>query len=79
MIPQPPGIRSALLAGQADTWASGRVGGRDSLLVPYAGPPLAPGRAYFWRVRVEGSLPDSWRCVPITTSSRPPNSNVTDR
>jgi alpha-L-rhamnosidase len=44
---------AALLAGQADTWDSGRVGGRDSLLVPYAGPPLAPGRAYYWRVRLE--------------------------
>ncbi len=45
--------REALLAGRADVWASGRVGGRESLLVPYAGPPLAPAHVYFWRVRVE--------------------------
>jgi alpha-L-rhamnosidase len=45
--------RKALLAGRADVWASGRVAGRDSLRVPYAGPSLAPARAYFWRVRVE--------------------------
>ncbi len=43
----------ALLAGKPDVWASGRVGGRSSLLVPYAGPPLESARAYFWRVRVE--------------------------
>ena len=45
--------REALLAGRADVWASGRVAGRDSLLVPYAGPPLAPAHVYLWRVRVE--------------------------
>ena len=43
----------ALLAGKPDVWASGRVGGRSSLLVPYAGPPLDSARAYFWRARVE--------------------------
>jgi hypothetical protein len=47
--------REALLAGRADVWSSGHVGGRDSLLVPYPGPALAPARAYFWRVRVEDS------------------------
>ena len=45
--------REALLAGEPDVWDSGRVGGQDSLLVPYAGPPLEPARAYFWRARVE--------------------------
>ena len=48
--------REALLAGKPDVWDSGRVGGRDSLLVPYAGPPLEPARAYFWRVRVEDAV-----------------------
>ena len=45
--------REALLAGKPDVWDSGRVGGRSSLLVPYAGPPLESARAYFWRARVE--------------------------
>ena len=45
--------RGALLAGKPDVWDSGRVGGRDSLLVPYAGPPFEPARVYFWRVQVE--------------------------
>ena len=45
--------RGALLAGKPDVWDSGRVVGRDSLLVPYAGPSLEPARAYFWRVQVE--------------------------
>ena len=48
--------REALLAGKPDVWDSGRVGGYDSLLVPYAGPPLEPARAYFWRVRVEDAV-----------------------
>jgi alpha-L-rhamnosidase len=47
--------RAGLLAGRPDVWSSGAVRGRDSLLVPYAGPPLAPARFYFWRVRVEDS------------------------
>jgi hypothetical protein len=47
--------REALLGGRADVWSSGRLGGRESLLVPYAGRPLAPARAYLWRVRVEDS------------------------
>ena len=45
--------REALLAGRPDTWSSGRLAGSDSVLVRYAGPSLAPGRSYFWRVRVE--------------------------
>jgi hypothetical protein len=45
--------QETLVGGQADVWAPGRVGGSESLLVPYAGPPLEPARAYFWRVRVE--------------------------
>jgi alpha-L-rhamnosidase len=38
--------REDLLAGRADVWVSGRVGDRESLLVRYAGPSLAPARAY---------------------------------
>jgi alpha-L-rhamnosidase len=45
--------REALLGGRPDTWSSGRIAGRDSVLVRYAGPPLASAHAYFWRVRVE--------------------------
>jgi len=45
--------REALLSGRPDVWASGRVGGHESLLVPYAGPWLEPARSYFWRVRIE--------------------------
>lgn len=45
--------RETLVGGRADVWTSGRVGGSESLLVPYAGPPLEPARAYFWQVRVE--------------------------
>ncbi len=45
--------RDALLAGRADVWSSGRVGEGESLLVPYAGPALAPARSYSWRVQVE--------------------------
>ncbi len=45
--------REGLLAGKPDVWDSGRVGERESLLVPYGGPRLDPARAYFWRVRGE--------------------------
>ncbi len=44
--------REPLVRGVADTWRSGRVASGDSVLVRYAGAPLAPARAYFWRVRV---------------------------
>jgi alpha-L-rhamnosidase len=40
----------ALAAGRA-TWDSGRVASAQSVHVPYAGPPLASSRRYFWRVR----------------------------
>jgi len=45
--------REALLDGRPDVWDSGRVRGRESLLVPYAGAPLEAARPYVWRVRVE--------------------------
>ncbi|MEV6110787.1 alpha-L-rhamnosidase [Streptomyces sp. NPDC051940] len=35
-----------------DVWDSGRVASRDSVLVPYAGPALAPRTRYWWTVRV---------------------------
>jgi hypothetical protein len=54
--------RETLLAGRADVWVSGRVEGGESILVPYTGPPLAPARAYYWRVQVEDALgrPTRW-------------------
>jgi len=45
--------REALAGGRPDTWRSGRVASRDSVLVRYAGPALGPAQVYFWRVRVE--------------------------
>lgn len=43
--------QEALVGGQADVWASGRVGGNESLLVPYAGPEAeAAGRPPLRRV-----------------------------
>lgn len=38
--------------GRADVWDSGRVASDASVSVPYRGPALAPGRAYYWKVRV---------------------------
>lgn len=35
-----------------DVWDSGKVASADSVLVPYAGPQLAPRTSYFWSVRV---------------------------
>ncbi|MET7982898.1 MULTISPECIES: alpha-L-rhamnosidase [unclassified Streptomyces] len=35
-----------------DVWDSGKVTSEDSVLVPYAGPQLAPRTRYFWSVRV---------------------------
>ena len=45
--------REALRRGAADTWRSGRVASGESVLVAYAGPPLAAAKPYFWRVRVQ--------------------------
>lgn len=41
-----------LAEGKADVWDSGRVESDESILVPYAGKPLAPNRRYFWKVKV---------------------------
>ncbi|MFF2381982.1 alpha-L-rhamnosidase [Streptomyces sp. NPDC058108] len=38
-----------------DVWDSGKVTSGDSVLVPYAGPRLAPRTRYFWTVRVWGA------------------------
>ncbi len=43
---------SALTAGKADVWDSGRVESGDSIGVSYGGPALAPSKRYFWRVLV---------------------------
>jgi alpha-L-rhamnosidase len=43
---------SDLQAGRADLWDSGKVMSDASVLVPYAGWPLASHQACFWKVRV---------------------------
>lgn len=42
----------ALQAGRGDLWDSGRVESGETFGVVYAGPTLASGRRYHWRVRV---------------------------
>ncbi len=56
-----------LSEGKADVWDSGRVTSSESLNIRYAGPALAAGTRYFWRVRVWNSAgqpysssPSSW-------------------
>jgi alpha-L-rhamnosidase len=46
---------TALKAGKADVWNSGRVAGGQSVNVRYAGSPLKPSTRYFWRVKVWGA------------------------
>jgi alpha-L-rhamnosidase len=43
---------AALRANRADLWDSGRVASSQSVLVPYAGKPIDPGTAAYWRVQV---------------------------
>jgi alpha-L-rhamnosidase len=43
---------AALRANRGDLWDSGRVPSSQSVLVPYAGKPVAPGAAAFWKVQV---------------------------
>jgi hypothetical protein len=43
---------TALAAGQADVWDSGKQTTSDSIGIVYAGKNLAAGRRYFWTVRV---------------------------
>src|SRR5579863_111911 len=42
----------ALAEGKADVWTSGRMEGGQSINVSYHGPALAPGKRYFWRVKL---------------------------
>lgn len=44
--------RSALLAGAADVWQTGRVASDRSVDVEYAGPALRSRERYFWQVQV---------------------------
>ncbi|MFF4975861.1 alpha-L-rhamnosidase [Streptomyces sp. NPDC001083] len=46
---------SASRLSHPDVWDSGKVTSGDSVLVPYAGPRLAPRTRYFWTVRVWGA------------------------
>ncbi|WP_221350922.1 alpha-L-rhamnosidase [Streptomyces beigongshangae] len=51
----------AALLARPDVWDSGKVTSEESVLVPYAGPPLKPRTRYFWSVRVwdaDGGLSD---------------------
>ncbi|MGP8174747.1 MAG: family 78 glycoside hydrolase catalytic domain [Terracidiphilus sp.] len=41
-----------LREGNADVWESGRIDSAESVNVRYAGPAVAPGTRYFWRVKV---------------------------
>jgi alpha-L-rhamnosidase len=43
---------AALRANRGDLWDSGRVASPQSVLVPYAGKPVAPGAAAYWKVQV---------------------------
>ena len=60
--------RAALDADRGDVWNTGRVRSGESVNIPYGGPPLESGKAYFWKVRVwsgEGSAsawsaPGTW-------------------
>jgi alpha-L-rhamnosidase len=45
----------ALTQGKADVWTSGRVDSSQSMNVVYKGPAQAPGKRYYWRVKVWGA------------------------
>lgn len=51
-----------LKSGQADLWDSGKITSDQSVLVPYAGKPLASQQSCFWRVRVwdEAGKASAW-------------------
>jgi alpha-L-rhamnosidase len=53
---------AADLAAETDVWDSDRVTSAESVEAPYAGPHLASGDRYFWRVRVwDGTdQPSDW-------------------
>jgi alpha-L-rhamnosidase len=54
-----------LRAGQADVWDSGRVASSESLNLRYAGPAVAPGTRYFWRVKVWGASGNAYALSEI--------------
>lgn len=43
---------AAVRANRGDLWDSGRVASAQSVLIPYAGKPVAPGAAAYWKVQV---------------------------
>ena len=61
--------KALLKPGQADLWDSGKVASDQSMLVEYAGKPLASRQQYYWKVRVwdakgrssAWSAPATWR------------------
>lgn len=52
----------ALQSNTGDMWDSGKVEGRESTNIPYAGKPLESRTRYYWKVRVwdEEGLPSSY-------------------
>ncbi len=44
--------RALLDKNQGDIWNTGKLAGRNSILVPFNGKPLQSGKAYFWKVKV---------------------------
>ncbi len=50
---------------QGNLWDSGRQSADQSLLVPYAGKPLAAAKPYFWKVQVwdKAGRPSAWSAV----------------
>ena len=51
--------REALDGGNADLWDTGRVESDETLHIEYQGRPLAAGSAYFWKVQVWTTVPNS--------------------
>ena len=43
---------AALTQGKADVWTSGHIDSSQSMNVAYKGPAQAPGKRYYWRVKV---------------------------
>lgn len=64
-----------LARGEGDTWDTGRIARSDPINLPYGGPPLAPGAAYGWRVRVWDRLdrPGPWSVAQHFTLAASPD------
>ena len=58
-LPEGARAQSAYRLTADNGWDTGWVAGDSSLLVPYAGPPLASGQRVEWQVRVRTDLGES--------------------